>query len=85
MHCITAAFFQLSVPVSYSESAKPIVNTESSLTAFSNKAFSANLSRETIIILISSSRWDFSSHLLPNELTGLRAQPMIKLAEGYLS
>lgn len=74
MHCITAAFFQLSLPVPYSESAKPFVNTETSLAAFSNEAFSASLSRETIIILISSSHWDFFTQLLSNELTGLRVQ-----------
>lgn len=42
--------------------------------AFSNEAFSASLSWETIIILISPSHWDFSTQLLPTELTGLCVQ-----------
>lgn len=77
MHCITAAFFQLSVPVPYSESAKPFVNTGTSLTAFCNEAISASLSRETIIILISSSHWDFSSQLLSNEPSALCVQALL--------
>lgn len=37
-----SCFFQLSVSVPYSESAKPFVNPETSLTVFSNGAVSAS-------------------------------------------